>query len=193
MNKKFVIFTSIGFVFLFCAFALFLKNKYEDKYAGIKSHDTYLKIQEELNKDKREEITQIENIEMKKLNIDGNDYIGTINIPTLGLELPIMEDWDYDKMKISPCRYYGTIYTNDLVICAHAYESMFANIKKLKRGDKVIITDMNKNKYIYEVILLEVLSPYNVKEMIESEFDLTLYTCTYDNLNRVTVRLNRIF
>jgi len=28
--------------------------------------------------------------------------------------------------------------------------------------------------------------------MIESEFDLTLYTCTYDNQNRVTVRLNMI-
>ena len=31
-----------------------------------------------------------------------------------------------------------------------------------------------------------------VKEMIENDFDLTLYTCTVDGLNRVTVRLNRV-
>ena len=54
------------------------------------------------------------------------------------------------------------------------------------------ITDIDNNKYIYEVKIIEILSPNDIEEMIESEFDLTLYTCTKDNLNRVTVRLNKI-
>lgn len=191
MNRKFIIFTTIGLTFVSISILLFIKNKYEDRVAGIKSKNIYLKIEEKLNKIDNENINIVEDF-TKKINVDGYSYIGTINIPMLGLELPIMDSWDYEKMKLSPCRYYGSIYTNDLVICAHAYESMFANVKRLEPGDKVILSDVNNKQYIYEVELIETLSPYDVKEMIESDFDLTIFTCTYDNLNRITVRLNKL-
>ena len=51
------------------------------------------------------------------INVRGNDYIGIIEIPALNLELPIMSEFTYDKLKIAPCRYFGSIRTNDLVIC----------------------------------------------------------------------------
>ena len=191
MNRKFIIFTTIGLTFVSISILLFIKNKYEDRVASIKSKNIYLKIEEKLNKIDNENINIVEDF-TKKINVDGYSYIGTINIPVLGLELPIMDSWDYEKMKLSPCRYYGSIYTNDLVICAHAYESMFANVKRLEPGDKVILSDVNNKQYIYEVELIETLSPYDVKEMIESDFDLTIFTCTYDNLNRITVRLNKL-
>lgn len=177
----------IGFIFILISFSLIIYNKYEDKKAGKKAKETVDKIEEKLSTIKDEKIDEI-----KIINIDGYDYIGKINIPVLNLELPIMSDWDYKKMKISPCRYYGSFITNDLVICAHAYQNFFANIKTLKQKDKLILTDMLNNEYIYEVELVEVLSSYEIKEMIESEFDLTLFTCTDDNQNRITVRLNRI-
>ena len=66
------------------------------------------------------------------------------------------------------------------------------NIKNLKQGDRLILTDIYGNSYVYEVVITEILSPYNVSEMINGKFDLTLYTCTYDNQNRVTVRLNKV-
>ena len=85
-----------------------------------------------------------------------------------------------------------TLETNDLVICAHSYKNFFRYIKNLVKGDIVVITDINGNKYLFEVKVVEILKPENIKEMIESEFDLTLFTCTYDSQNRVTVRLNRV-
>ena len=51
---------------------------------------------------------------------------------------------------------------------------------------------VNLFQFIYKVEVIEVLGPDDVTEMIENDFDLTLYTCTKDNLNRVTVRLNKI-
>ena len=51
---------------------------------------------------------------------------------------------------------------------------------------------MNSNTYYYEVALVEILKPTEVLEMIDSSFDLTLYTCTSDSRNRITVRCNRI-
>ena len=96
-------------------------------------------------------------------------------------------------MKISPCRYYGNIYTNDLIICAHAYKSLFGRLNELNIDDLVVIIDTNNNYYYYEVKVIEIIQPNDVKKMIENNFDLTLYTCTSDNLNRLTIRLNRIY
>lgn len=188
MNKKSSILVAIGIILISIALSLTMYNNYVNKKAEKKSQDAYQKIEEELNKTTTE--TNPKN--MKVVTIDGHDYIGTIEIPVLNLKLPIMADWDNEKMKKSPCRYYGSIYTNNLVLCSHSYDNLFGNIEKLQPKDKIIIKDMNGNKYIYEVKLIEILSPKEVKNMIESDFDLTLYTCTKDNRNRVTVRLNKV-
>jgi hypothetical protein len=62
------------------------------------------------------------------VNINGDDFIGTITIPSINLELPVMSEYSYSKLKKAPCRYYGNLFTNDLIICAHAYETFFANL-----------------------------------------------------------------
>ena len=131
-------------------------------------------------------------LEYEDFYIRINTYIGIINIPSINIELPIMNDWSNEKMKISSCKYYGSIYTNDLVLCSHSYDNLLGNIKDLNVSDLVIINDIRGEQFIYKVEVIEVLGPDDVTEMIENDFDLTLYTCTKDNLNRVTVRLNKI-
>lgn len=187
--KKGIIFIIVGCLFITISIGMIFYNNYENMNAGIKSKEVYNKIEESIKQISSEVVSN----EMKVVNIDGYDYIGTIKIPDLSLELPIMSDWSYNKMKISSCRYYGSIFTNDLVLCAHSYDNLFGRLKELNAGDIVIITDMNNTSYYYEVKVKEILSPKDVKEMIESNFDLTLYTCTNDNLNRLTIRLNRVY
>ena len=46
--------------------------------------------------------------DMPVIEIEGNFYIGVLEIPSLELSLPVMADWDYEKMKIAPCHYYGS-------------------------------------------------------------------------------------
>ena len=41
---------------------------------------------------------------MPTVTIDGYDYIGYVEAPVLGLKLPVMAEWDYDRLKIAPCR-----------------------------------------------------------------------------------------
>ena len=41
--------------------------------------------------------------EMAVEEIDGRRYIGTIEIPALDKKLPVLEDWSYENLKISPC------------------------------------------------------------------------------------------
>lgn len=130
--------------------------------------------------------------EMPTMKIDGNLYIGYIELPTLNLSLPVMSDWSYPQLRIAPCRYFGSVYDDTLVILAHNYARHFGSINKLSAGDPVQFVDASGNIYSYTVAKLETLEKYDVNEMIQSDYDLSLFTCTYGGKYRTTVRLNRI-
>lgn len=126
--------------------------------------------------------------EMATIQVDGYDCIGILSVPVLELELPVLTDWSYTKLKKAPCLYYGNCFEEDFVIAAHNYKSHFGRLPELQAGDLVIFTDVTGNTYSYEVVLLETLPKEATLEMITSGFDLSLYTCTPGGANRVTVR-----
>ena len=130
--------------------------------------------------------------EMATVKVNGYDCIGILSIPDLGLELPVLTDWSYAKLKLAPCHYYGSYYEPDFVIAAHNYVSHFGRLSELVSGDLVVFTDANGEMYFYEVVLLETLQKEATMEMITSGFDLSLYTCTPGGGSRVTVRCTAI-
>lgn len=130
--------------------------------------------------------------EMTEVEIDGYNYIGYLSIPALELELPVMANWDYTRLKKSPCRYYGSVFTDNLVIAAHNYARHFGSLADLRMGDTVRFTDMDGVVYTYEVCDLETLPPTATEEMLQSGWDLSLYTCTLGGGSRVTVRCEQV-
>lgn len=128
---------------------------------------------------------------MREVEIDGYMYIGYLSVPSLGLELPVMSDWDYSRLRIAPCRYTGTVDTNDLVIAAHNYASHFGTLGSLKAGETVCFTDVYGEVTEYMVVALETLPPTAVEEMTSGEYDLSLFTCTYGGQSRITVRCDK--
>ena len=175
--KNNIIILIAGIACITISFCLFIYYDYEDNIAGKKANIITQELTEEIEKE-----GAINNLE----------YIGIIKIPSLNLELPVMDNWSYENMKKAPVRYYGSFDTNDLVICAHSYKNFFRYIKNLKKGDVLIFINNNGDSYLYEVKTVEVLDAEDIKKMIESEFDLTLFTCTSDSQDRITVRLNRV-
>ena len=130
--------------------------------------------------------------EMPTSTVNGKTYVGVLSIPTLGLELPVIQQWNYSNLRTAPCRYTGSPYSNDLVIAAHNYMSHFGNLKKLCTGDAVVFTDMEGNIFRYEVSVLETLQPTAVDEMTSGQWPLSLFTCTVGGKMRVTVRCELI-
>ena len=126
--------------------------------------------------------------EMATIQVDGYDCIGVLAVPVLELELPVLTDWSYTKLKKAPCHYYGSYYETDFVIAAHNYGAHFGRLSELRAGDLVIFTDVHGVVRYYEVVLLETLPPTATEAMITSGFALSLYTCTPGGGNRVTVR-----
>ncbi len=191
MNKFSKYLIILGILCILLSITLYIKNKYQELDTGKKSKEILDIIETKINVSDKEEIKS--NTEDLVLNISGYDYIGVISIPSLNIKLPIMRETDYDRLAISPCKYYGNINTNDLVLCAHDYVNQFGKISNLKEDDIVIITDVLGNNYVYKVVLTEELNPTDITNMIDSPFDLTLYTCSYGALKRITVRCNRIY
>lgn len=158
-------------------------------YEGVNAEKSSALILENIEKvQKDEKVTN----EVKTLKLDGNNYIGTVTIPSINLNLPINASYSYDKLKKSPCLYYGILNTKNFVICAHSYAKHFKYIGQLKNDDIVIITDLNNNSYYYQVEMIEEIESTNIDKMLNSDFDLTLFTCSNSGLTRITVRCNKI-
>lgn len=157
--------------------------------------DDTLKIIEEPYKESIEaiDIKEKEIIpEMSTEIIDGHEYIGIIEIPTKGLKLPVQSDWSDEQLEISPCRFTGSIYTNDLVIAGHNYKAHFSLIKWLEVGDQVKFIDVLDNEYNYIVKGTEIVKIDEVEKMIIGDWDLTMFTCTTGGKSRMAIRCDLV-
>lgn len=125
------------------------------------------------------------------VTIDGYAYIGEVNIPSLDLSLPIMAQWSYEGMRIAPGRYAGSVLENDLIIAGHNYSSHFGPLKELKTGDAVQFTDVLGQVYDYTVCDTEIIDGHDAAAMLQGDWDMTLFTCTYGGASRVTIRCRR--
>lgn len=192
-GKLGTILMGFGVLLVLAALALFLNNQWEDLRAGTATKTVLPQVIEQIGKSQSPESAQdlTPPNEMKAIMIDGYAYIGYLSIPSLGLELPVMSDWDYDRLKLAPCRYAGTPRTNDFVIAAHNYTRHFGPLDRLQAGDAVEFTDMEGETYRYTVTVVDILAPTSVEEMTSGAYDLSLFTCTYDGQTRLTVRCDR--
>ena len=131
-------------------------------------------------------------MEMPVEEIEGNGYIGLLEIPALGLSLPVMSQWSYLNLKLAPCRYSGSAYTGNFTIAGHNYSTHFGPIGGLNAGDSITFTDMQGNRFSYEVQVVETLEATAVEDMVGEEWDLTLFTCDLSGESRITVRCLRV-
>lgn len=127
-------------------------------------------------------------MEMPVIEIEGRDYIGMLYIPALDLELPVASKWSYDNLRVAPCRYSGSAYLDNMVICAHNYRSFFSGLRNASMGTEVYFVDVDGNCFCYEVIELETLRPEDTEIMTSGDWDLTLFTCTVGGQSRIAVR-----
>lgn len=184
---------TLGSLLILAAVILFAYNKWDSWRAG----QAALKIQKAIESAEDNQNANSDNGSSDELQveIDGNNYIGALSVERFGLYLPVLSQWSYPGLKVSPCRYSGTAETNDLVICGHNYDRHFGKLKNLEAGDTVTFTAASGVKTDYSVSEVIVLQPTAVEEMINNQsgkWDLTLFTCTSSGRARVTVRCTKI-
>ena len=201
-NKLSIASMVLGTLLIAGALLLFLHNQNESAQAAKNSSSTLVRLVEHMESTTPTEPTPViqipealltqEDTQMDEVYVDELPCIGYLTIPKLELVLPILSTWDYDLLQVAPCRYYGSVTGNDLVLMAHNYQYHFGNISSLAVDDRLFFTDVNGITVEYKVMAQDVLSPYAVDEMISGDFDLTLFTCTYGGQSRITVYCDRV-
>ena len=128
-------------------------------------------------------------MEMPVIMVRGRYYIGYISFPSLGINLPVQKNWSEEAFDISPCRYAGSLFTDDMVIAGHNFYSQLYQLKNCKAGQEVVFTDVEGKEYYFEVTSMEILAPTETEYMITKDgWDLTVFTCTYGAGSRRTIR-----
>ena len=184
-KKSGVILISLGAVLILAALLLFLYNRGEDRRAGQEAESLLEDARSAISANAAPEEPQEEPVEEITY-----DYAGVIAIPDLSLELPVIDRWSYDRLKVAPCRQSGAAPDGDLVIAAHNYKSHFGYLDRLQPGASVIFTDMEGTVYRYAVEEIRRLEPEDaedVSSVFSSEYPLVLYTCTPGGKARVAV------
>lgn len=182
----------LGLICLLISLGFIGYNSYDAKRGEEASRVLLENIQTHMQETQPESIPDRTSDQMLTVPVGEYESIGILSIPVLELELPVLTDWSYEKLKDAPCHYFGSYHASDFVIAAHNYPSHFGRLSQMQPGDLVIFTDVTGGVYGYEVVLLETLPPTATEEMITSGFDLSLYTCTPGGSNRVTLRCKAV-
>lgn len=185
------IFMVMGILLLGGAVGLFIWNQSENKRAVEASQNVLKEMQEIARDDTEDSMAQDTDAVMQEMVIDGHGYIGYVTIPTLGVQLPVMSELDSARLKIAPCRYYGSTYSDDLVIAGHNYRGHFGSLNNMKIGDEVWFTDVTGVSSIYLVEEVQILEAFAIEEMNSGSYDLSLFTCTYGGESRFVLRCMR--
>lgn len=123
----------------------------------------------------------------KKKTYKGFTVVGTMKIPTINLEYPILEEISTKSLETALVALYPSGDNINLpgntVVIGHNYRNgtLFSNLKKLSNGAKIYVTDFRGKSITYQV--------YNKFEASESDTsfytrdtnglaELTLSTCT---------------
>ncbi len=204
-KKAGIVMVSLGAVLILSALLLMLYNGFENEQAGQEAEllleDVQSAILEQMKipalevpktPENTEETAEILPSELPVVEIDGYGYIGYLSIPDLELELPVMSEWDYTRLKKAPCRHFGSARTDDLVIAAHNYKRHFGRLKRLETGAEVTFTDMDGIVYRYELARIETLLPDAVEAVQNSGHALVLYTCTLGGETRIAAFFDRV-
>ncbi len=200
MNRRGLVCITAGILLMLSAAGLTGYNIVDERQAGEKAEHAYELLRDVSVKPGELELPEhilpaykvTPEVLMREIQIDGHAYIGYLSLPTLELDLPVMSEWSYPKMKIAPCRYWGSVYLDNMVIAAHNYVDHFGRLGSIAVGDPVIFTDVDGNVFEYTVSELLQLNPNQTLNMVKGlDWDLTLFTCTASGRQRLTVRCVR--
>ena len=86
---------------------------------------------------------------MSVLSLDGTNFVGILEIPKYGSELPVCADWG--AISQYPSRLDGSVYDRTMQIGGTSQKGQYDFYREISVGDSVFFTDMEGNRFTYVV------------------------------------------
>lgn len=194
--KKGTLFIISGLLLVATALGLTAFNIYDANRAEENANAVVNELVQQINETTTTENAEVlpdyvlyPEMEMPTIIIDGERYIGYIEIPDLDIILPVADECTDAKLKNTPCWYEGSVYQDNMIIAAHNYAKHFGKLKNLPQGSLVRFTDAAGNVFEYTIGWMETVDKSDAEAMLSGDdWDLTLFTCTYGGAKRYTFR-----
>ena len=110
---------------------------------------------------------------MSVLSVDGVDFVGIVELPQYGSVLPVCGNWGCTSQY--PCRFSGSIYDGSLQIGATTQQGQYSFHREISVGDAVIFTDMEGNRYTFQVAAMRYEKHIDQAALQRQEAALTLF------------------
>ena len=129
----------------------------------------------------------------------GYNVCAKLEIPSIQLETYVLSKYSKDALEISVTKFWGVNPNQEGNFCVagHNYinSNMFNNLKKVKIGDRLFISDNEVGKVEYEIFGIDTVVPEDVSCLdakFENEKEVTLITCTNDSQKRIIVKAKEV-
>ena len=124
----------------------------------------------------------------------GFNVVGTIEIPAIDLNYPILQKVNKSSLETSVAFLYGAVINQvgNSVIVGHNYRNglFFSNNKRLNIGDTIYVTDNSKNRLTYKIYDKFETTPEDASFYSRDTAgipEVTLSTCNDDSSKRLII------
>lgn len=190
--KKFINILIFLFIFaLYCVTFLMIYSEFRERKLNSQEKKAVELFDKKIEKKKDEEIIN----HSYTISYNGFTILGRLQIPKVGINTVILQEQTYAAMNLAAVKTYGVDLNEKggFVISAHNFRgksSFFYNIKNLKSGDIVRITDASGRVMEYSVYSVDrYVSSTDVNYLSKTEdYHVTLVTCENGGGSRIIVK-----
>ena len=113
--------------------------------------------------------------EMPILQLDGTDFVCLLEVPGLGVVLPVGNRWESDALQDHPCRFWGSIYDGSCILGGSGRQGQFDFCARLDLGDTILLTDMGGVEFSCSVRKIERSKTADFERLWDADYPLTLF------------------
>lgn len=179
---------AIGSILVIGSAALLIGTQLAGSRAGERAQAFADKIQSLMPETSQGVWEERTDTEMPVAEVDGENFIGLIEVPVYNVRLPVCSGWDKTKVSSYPCRYMGSVYDGTLIIGGNDHQAQLAFADQIDIGVPVYVTDMEGKVYMYSVSMVERAQDASTDVLVSENADLTIFVRDTYALDYIIVR-----
>lgn len=188
MRRSGKVFFLLGFLLILGSLTLFVTSQIRGAQAEKRNAALVDTIESLLPERTGGVMDDYSDMEMPVLEIDGEDIVALVEIPALGVKLPVSAHWDKRTADAHPCRFWGTVYDGSLIVGGTDRSGQFDGFDRIDTGCGVTVTDMTGAVFSYAVDWVERSDSADAEVLLGGRGELTLFARNAYSLDYIILR-----
>jgi len=120
--------------------------------------------------------------------IGGEDYVCLLEVPSMGITLPVSERWRFDTLLVHPARFWGSVYDGSCILGGSSRKGQFDFCARLEMDDEIRITDMQGACFTFRIARIDRSKSVAFDVLADEKYPLTLFVRDQYDFGYILVR-----